>query len=216
MGLGRFLIRRLIPVAALGGLAAAAASVLRQRRNPEPFPASQARLLDNPIARASARKTVELMGLAPGMRVLDVGAGIGRISLPAAKLVAPDGIVVALDIQQEMLDLLGKRAADAGVGNIESVRAGAGDGVIVANSFDRAILSSVLGEIPEERRRPALQEVFDALKPGGVLFVSEVLAGDPHFQTRRATRELGESVGFEARSSRRGLGHLTELVKPAN
>jgi ubiquinone/menaquinone biosynthesis C-methylase UbiE len=215
MGLGRFLIRRLIPVAGLAGLAAAAASMLRQRRNPEPFPASQARLLDNPIARASARKTVELMGLAPGMRVLDVGAGIGRISLPAAKLVAPDGVVVALDIQQEMLDLLGKRAADAGVGNIETVRAGAGDGVIEANSFDRAILSSVLGEIPEERRRPALQEIFDALKPGGVLFVSEV-PGDPHFQTRRATRELGESVGFEARSSRRGLGHLTELVKPAN
>src|SRR5437660_1354260 len=118
----------LVPLGAIAGAAAMARSILRQRRNPEPFPATRARVLDNPIARRQASRIVGLLDLAPGMRVLDVGAGVGRLSIPIAVKVGPTGEVVALDIQQEMLESLEKRAGEMGLANVRTLRAAAGEG----------------------------------------------------------------------------------------
>jgi ubiquinone/menaquinone biosynthesis C-methylase UbiE len=146
------------------------------------------------------------------MRVLDVGAGIGRLSIPMATRVGPEGEVVALDIQQEMVDGLAKRAADAGVSNIRTLRAAAGDGALEHGAFDRAVLAAVLGEIPSDRRVPALIEIREALRPDGILYVIEG-PGDPHVQTRRAVARLGAEAGFTVAATRRlGLGHISELV----
>jgi predicted methyltransferase len=51
----------------------------------------------------------------------------------------------------------------------------------------------VLGEIPD--RETALREIFDALKPGGLLSVTEIIF-DPHFQSRQTVTRLARSVGF--------------------
>ena len=59
--------------------------------------------------------------------------------------------------------------------------------------FDRALLVTVLGEIPKPQA--ALREIFEALKRGGLLSVTEIIF-DPHFQTRTAVRRLAEAVGF--------------------
>jgi ubiquinone/menaquinone biosynthesis C-methylase UbiE len=59
--------------------------------------------------------------------------------------------------------------------------------------FDRAFLVTVLGEIPD--RQAALGEIHRALKPGGVLSVTEVLP-DPHYQLAGTVRRLAEAVGF--------------------
>src|SRR5918999_1852248 len=65
---------------------------------PQPFPAAWAWLLDNPIAVRHAGRIVQLLGIRPGMRVLDVGCGTGRLTLPVAELVGPSGEVVGLDL----------------------------------------------------------------------------------------------------------------------
>ena len=54
---------------------------------------TRAGMLDNPMARRQAQRIVQLLDLAPGMRVLDVGAGVGRLSLPIAAKVGPNGEV---------------------------------------------------------------------------------------------------------------------------
>lgn len=208
-------IRSLRAVASLAALlvgTAALGSILRQRRKPEAFPASRSAVLDSPAARAHASRVIDSMGLVRGMRILDVGAGIGRFSIPMAKKVGPEGEVVALDSQHEMLEMVSRRAAEAGVGNINTIEREAGEGLLEQDSFDLAVLASVLGEIPEERRLPALLEIREALKPGGVLFVVEMPA-DPHYQTIRATKRLGEMAGFETHARRLWLGHVTELRK---
>lgn len=209
------IVKRLLALAAIGGAIAWARSVFEQRRNPEPFPASQARILDNPVARAHANRVLDALDLAPGMKAVDVGAGVGRFSIPIAQKVGELGEVLAVDIQQEMLDIISKRAADAGVMNIKTLRAAAGDRVLPRGRFDRAIISSVLGEIPHERRVEALEEIYEGLTPGGILYVVETV-GDPHYQTKRSTMDLGLSAGFTSANSRRiGIGHLTELIKPS-
>ncbi|MCI4329677.1 MAG: class I SAM-dependent methyltransferase [Thermoplasmata archaeon] len=58
-------------------------------------------------------------GLAGGMRCLDVGCGGGEVSLQIAKLVAPDGTVVGIDMDPVKLDLARHEATERGIGNVE-------------------------------------------------------------------------------------------------
>jgi len=207
----RSAVKFLLPLGAAGAAVALGRSVLRERRNPEPFPAARARMLESPLVRRQTAKIAESLDLAPGMRVLDVGAGIGRLSVPVATRVGPQGEVVALDIQQEMLDILDKHAAEAGVTNIRMVRAPAGEGGLEKNAFDRALLVAVLGEIPADRRLAALREIREALKPDGILYVLEGPV-DPHYQTRKAVARLGGEAGFKLLGTRRlGLTRLYVL-----
>src|SRR5256885_15327780 len=94
----RSALRFLLPLGAAGAALALGRSVLHQRRNPEPFPAERARLLESPFARRQTARILGNLDLAPGMRVLDVGAGVGRLSVPVATRVGAQGEVVALDI----------------------------------------------------------------------------------------------------------------------
>src|SRR5215210_8670269 len=75
-------------------------------------------LIDEGSSHISER-LVELAGVEPGSRVLDVAAGYGEPSLTAAKRAGPEGGVVATDISAEMLAFGRERAAAAGVGNLE-------------------------------------------------------------------------------------------------
>ena len=95
-------------------------------------------LIDTAAAHVSER-LVELAGVRPGSRVLDVAAGYGEPSLTAARAAAPDGSVVASDISAEMLAFGRERAAAAGVANIEFVEADAASLDFPADSFDAAV-----------------------------------------------------------------------------
>src|SRR5260370_10657098 len=139
----RWVLGVLVPLGALGGAVALGRSIRRQRSTPEPFPAKRAGMLDNPMARRQAERIVQLLDLGPGMRVLDVGAGIGRFSIPVAARVGPNGEVVALDIQQEMLESLAKRASEAGLADIPTPPAAAREGSGDASGVDPAVLLAV-------------------------------------------------------------------------
>ena len=173
---------------------------LVSRRHKLPCPSWAVPLLENPYfqALAGAELLLDRAGVRPGMSVLDVGCGPGRLSLPAARRVGPGGEVVALDLQPRMIRRLEERIERSGLGNVTPLLAGAGEGRAGVDRYDRAFLVTVLGEIPD--RVAALAEIHLALKPGGVLSITEVLP-DPHYQTRAAVARLAEAVGFEPRES---------------
>lgn len=150
--------------------------------------------LDNPLTKTNRAATIiDHLDLEPGMSLLDFGCGPGRLTIPLAKQVGPDGRVTAVDIQAGMLSRAKEKAQAANVTNIEFVLAAAGDGKLGRERFDRAVLVTVLGEIPD--RKAALREVFDALRPGGILSVTEIIF-DPHFQRRSTVARLAGEVGF--------------------
>ena len=154
--------------------------------------------LDNPFTKTNrAAFIIEHLEIEPGMIVVDVGCGPGRLAIPAAMHVGTQGRVVAMDIQPGMLSRTQKKAGVANLGNIEYLQAGAGEGKLSHEQFDRALLVTVLGEIPN--REAALREIFEALKPEGVLSVTETMF-DPHYQSRRSVIQLAEAAGFRERA----------------
>src|SRR5688500_10667163 len=63
---------------------------------------------------------LDLAGLGPGHRVLDVAAGTGEHTIRAARCVGPTGRVVATDISAWMLGIAAEAASQAGLGNVET------------------------------------------------------------------------------------------------
>jgi ubiquinone/menaquinone biosynthesis C-methylase UbiE len=181
-----------------------------------PCPAWLVPLLENPYveAVAGAKTVLERAGIRPGMRVLDAGCGPGRLTLPASMIVGPSGQVVAVDIQRRMLQMLRDRVEGKGLTNVELVLAGLGEGRLAAKEFDIALLVTVLGEIPD--KVAALREIYQCLRPGGVLSITEVLP-DPHYQALSRVRRLVADTGFRELAIFRGcLSYTLNVSKPAN
>ena len=150
--------------------------------------------LDNPFTKTNrAHVIIEHLDVTPGMYVLDVGCGPGRLTIPLARAVGENGCVVAIDVQAGMLKRARERAESAKLTNIRFVHAALGRGTLERDRADRAVLVTVLGEIPD--RAAALTEIFAGLKPGGILSVTEVIF-DPHFQRQATVRQLASAAGF--------------------
>jgi len=150
--------------------------------------------LDNPFTKTNrASVIIGLLDLQPGMKVLDAGCGPGRLSIPTAKAIGPQGELTVVDLQAEMLERVHEKAQIAGLSNIHFLQAGLGEGKLEKNYYDRVLMVTVLGEIPDQES--ALREIIETLKPGGILSVTEVIF-DPHFQSRVAVQQVASKVGF--------------------
>ena len=170
-------------------------------------------LLENPFARRRTYTPVlERLALSPEMHVLDMGCGYGRLSIPIARLVLPGGDVVGVDIQEGMLRRARERAHKSGLANLTFRRAGAGEGLLEPDRYDRALMVTVLGEIP--RQAQALKEVLSAIQPGGFLSITEFLP-DPHYQPVGKVRRLAHAAGFrELAYFGNVLGYTLNLERP--
>ncbi|HEV2601768.1 MAG TPA: methyltransferase domain-containing protein [Candidatus Babeliales bacterium] len=154
---------------------------------------------DNPFSTINRAETIiKNLKLIPGMVVLDAGCGPGRLTIPLAHTVGPHGLVVALDIQAGMLEKVRQKANVAKLQNIIFLQAGIGEGKLEKNKFDRAVLVTVFGEIRD--KNVAMQEIFDALQPGGILSVTEIIF-DPHFNRRSTIVKYATASGFQKKES---------------
>ncbi len=107
----------------------------------------------------------------PGMTALDVGCGMGFFSLALAALVGPTGCVIAADLQPEMLQVLQRRAARAGLENRVRPHRCVPDRLGVTTPSDFALAFAMLHEVPDAAR--LLAEIHACLKPGGCLLIAE-------------------------------------------
>src|SRR3954452_17721211 len=85
-----------------------------------------------------SERLVELAGVQPGSRVLDVAAGLGEPALTAAHQAGPEGSVVATDTAPEMLAHARERVSAAGVWNVEFIESEASKRGFPECSFDAA------------------------------------------------------------------------------
>jgi ubiquinone/menaquinone biosynthesis C-methylase UbiE len=117
------------------------------------------------------KKLLELLKLKDGDVVADIGAGSGYYSFRIAKLVAPKGRVLAVDIQKEMLDIIRDRSKKEAVANVEPVQGEEADPKLKDESVDVILLVDVYHEfaLPYEMT----EKMVKALKPGGRLVFVE-------------------------------------------
>jgi ubiquinone/menaquinone biosynthesis C-methylase UbiE len=122
------------------------AKVPAPRNKPEPAPGK------DPISEEQERYDrerrpdliVAALGIGPGDRVADVGAGSGLLTVHLARAVAPDGKVVATDIDAAVLDLLGARIQAAGLDHVvERVVVKENDPGLEPGAFDAILLAEV-------------------------------------------------------------------------
>jgi ubiquinone/menaquinone biosynthesis C-methylase UbiE len=126
----------------------------------------------NPLRRLQ-HNPQKILGpyLKPGMTMMDVGCGMGWFSVPAAGMVGEKGRIIAVDLQQKMLDGLVRRAKKAGVADrIETHRCEI-DRLGVQVQVDFALAFAMVHEVPDAPR--LLAEIRDSLRPGGRLLLAE-------------------------------------------
>jgi ubiquinone/menaquinone biosynthesis C-methylase UbiE len=111
------------------------------------------------------------LGLAKGDTIADIGCGPGFFTLPAAEIVGDGGVVLAADIQGEMLSAIRSRAAEQGLTNVHVVKTSDKEIPIPDASCDVVLLAFVLDEV--EQRSSFLHRAARLLKPGGRLAVLE-------------------------------------------
>ena len=137
--------------------------------------------------------TLDRLDLQPGQRILEIGPGPGRLLIPAAERVQPGGTAVGIDLQSGMIDRLKERADEAEITNLTAILGDATQTHVEEASCDLVFLVTTLGEIPD--RSAAFAQSFRALKPGGVLSITEMF-GDPHYQFQSTVKRLAEDAGF--------------------
>ncbi|MDP2915715.1 MAG: class I SAM-dependent methyltransferase [Candidatus Aminicenantes bacterium] len=148
------------------------------------------RFLQNP-------RTILKPWVSEGAMVIEPGPGMGFFTLELARLVGPRGRVVALDIQPKMLSALKRRARRKGLLGRIDVRLVKPESMGLTDIKGRADLVfafAIVHELP--RVEEFFREVYEALKAGGKLFISE-----PHPRVSEedfaGTVRLAEAAGFK-------------------
>jgi ubiquinone/menaquinone biosynthesis C-methylase UbiE len=106
----------------------------------------------------------------------DIGAGTGYYSFRVASLL-PKGKVLAVDIQQEMLDLMTQLAKDRKVTNVEPVLGTVTDPSLPDGGVDWVLMVDAYHEF--DHPREMMEALFTDLKPGGQVILLEFRAEDP-------------------------------------
>ncbi len=153
--------------------------------------------LDRPEREAeeAPSKLIRALKLKPGQKVADIGAGSGYLSFPMAKLVAPAGKVYAVDIQQEMLDIIQQKAKENGIKNVVPVLGTITDPKLTKNSIDLIIMVDVYHEFdhPWEMTTAMVR----SLKPGGRLVFVEYRQEDPNVPIKLVHKMSEKQVKHE-------------------
>jgi len=150
------------------------------------------------------------LDLKPGLLVCDMGCGNGFYSLKIAKAIGPEGRVLAVDIQPEMLQLLSRRSIEANVENIDMILGTTTDPKLPDNKVDLVLMVDVYHEFSDPKSM--LEKIRKSLKPTGKIALVEFREEDAsvpirpeHKMSKRQILKEYEANGFQLLSQYDGL-----------
>lgn len=152
-------------------------------------------------------ETLRRLGYQKGGTMADIGCGTGLFTFPAAERGGNEAKIYAVDVSEEMLSEVKKRAEAAGSPNIITVKSGEYDFKLTEGSADFVLICAVLHEIDDQAR--FLREGARICRKGGKIAVIEFNHNVPtdfgppldHRMTKEQVRELILSSGFHTASA---------------
>jgi len=175
------------------------------------FPAFFSFIIDNGFRSLieNMEKNIGVMGVKPGMKVLEAGCGSGFVTPALSKAVGTEGFVVSVDIQKKMIEKAKSKRGylknvDFRVSSISDLSSIEGGGI------DLAFLYYSFHEI--DKKDEAVKELYRVLKPNGILSIKE-----PRFEVFKKDRESYKEFivghGFTAGESHEGCDLLGCYLK---
>lgn len=127
---------------------------------------------DNPL-RWRIHDPQQILGdlVQAGQTVIDIGCGMGYFTLGLARLVGPGGLVVAADLQPEMLDGLTRRVQRTGLLDRVRIVQSTAECIAASGVFDFALAFWMVHEV--RNQAAFLRQVDNLLKPGGKFLLVE-------------------------------------------
>ncbi len=127
---------------------------------------------DNPVRRLFHKQdTIFTSYLEQGMTAIDIGCGMGYFSIGMAHIVGAGGRVISVDIQQQMLDVVMKRAGKAGVADRIQPHKCREDSLALSARADFVLTFWMVHEVPDIRR--LMKEIHTLIKPKGKYLLAE-------------------------------------------
>jgi len=154
---------------------------------------------------------IDVLKLKPGMTVVDLGAGSGRISFLMAPKVSPGGEILAVDIQDEMLALIEKKVDETGITNVIPVKGKVDSTGLKPDTVDLIIMVDVYHEL--EFPHEMLADFAKVLKPGGRVAWVEYRKEDPDVPIKLVHKMSAKQVKKEASQKEFGLEFVETVGK---
>jgi ubiquinone/menaquinone biosynthesis C-methylase UbiE len=162
-------------------------------------------------------KVLDSLELKPGMTVVDLGAGVGYFTLRLARRVGPEGKVLGVEVQEEMLRGLKERAAKEGVENVVPILATEKDPRLSEDTADLVLMVDVYHELAHPRE--VMAAVRKALRSKGRVVLVEYRGEDPtvpikplHRTTLPQMRAELEALGFRWLEVKESLPHQRVII----
>ena len=187
-------------------------------QNPVP-PESQKRATSNPYTgdltifdspgrdqRLQINRVMDILGIAPGKNVADIGAGSGWFTVRAARRVGSSGTVYAVDINREAIRYIDHRVKSESLANVKPILSKADDPLLPQNAVNAVLLLKTYHEVADpvallERLRPSL-------RPGAKLGIIDRNGdGTDHGVSRKIVVQEAEQAGYR-------LLQAYDFVKP--
>ena len=138
---------------------------------------------------------VEALKIRPGEVMADIGAGTGYFSRRLARKVGDQGVVYAVDIQQEMLDLMSRTNALLNIRNIKVILGTPTDPKLPSETIDTILMVDVYHEL--DHPYEMMQAMTKALKPGGRIVLVEFRGEDSNVPIKRVHKMTEAQVRKE-------------------
>ena len=133
---------------------------------------------DNPLLPhlKNPYKSLEVAGLKPGQKVVEVGCGPGFFTIPAAKIVGEKGLIYAIDVNQRAVKRVEEKMRKYGLSNIKPILGNAANSGLQDSSIDLAFifgLRYIAGGLSN-----LISEMYRVLKSGGILSFEKTTGSD--------------------------------------
>lgn len=200
----------LVAILAIWSAVAGAQSTATPRHR-ELFPPEDLGLLEAPDRAAWQKpdQIMDVLGIADGAHVADIGAGAGFFTMRLARRVGPNGVVYAQDVQPQMLQAIRRRVQREGLQNVRTVLGQGSSPNLPPHVLDAVLVVDAYPEVQVADRVTFLKNLALGLKPDGRIgIVNYKLGGggpgpdDPTLRVPRAAVERdAAAAGLRVRAS---------------